>query len=426
MNTIGTIQYISSTHIDKDSAEKNKRRANSFQDIYLKEATFDEICNLLDRGSTIGRVGNSTRYLAIDIDESSVDISRVIEHFKGNKDVHISHSPSNNDLRYHILVNTHRNIDREDYNSEVKKEFYKINAAICTEQIDFMKLDDKASYFYQPFFGSSVKNEEKIILEDSKRLFTWVKKDSSPRFYIERGYKKRPSLNSADYCNKNNLLTVAEEQRFDIYLPSMTNGKWKKIAEGHRYNWARMIGAKLLMRIIYLNHTFDEKWTKFDFLDTFEWIIRTNVVKFDTFTSEFKTLSLFFIKEEWNSIHALSYEEQIKLLEPYFNCSKRQYKSRKYTPAAMDTIIKEHRFDENTILFSDKDSLKVICKEMLLDYYKFTEYVKSLKLEIAFEVVSVHGNKKHFVEGMTMDEFNQYCKVNNIDKYTKYRLKKRL
>lgn len=425
MNTIGTIQYISKTHTSKDIAIKNKKEANSFQDIYLKEATFDEICNLLNSGSTIGRVGNNTRYLALDIDNTSVPISRVITHFKGNADYHISYSSSNHVLKYHILVNTHRNIDREDYKSEVKNEFDKINGVICTHEDDFMELDKRANNFYQSFFGASVKNEEAIILEDSKRLFTWVKKDYSPRFYIEREFKEHPSLNSADYCIKNNLLTVAEEKRFDIYLPSMTNGKWKKIKEGHRYNWARMIGAKLLMRIIYLNHAFDEKWTKFDFLDTFEWIIRTNVVKFDTFKTEFKTLSLF-IDNKWDITHSLSYEEQIKLLEPYFNCSKRQYRSRKYSPAAMDTIIQEHMFDENTVLFSDTDSLKAICKEMLLDYYKFTEYVKSLKLEIAFEVENVHGNKKHFVEGMTMDEFNQYCKVNNIDKRMKYKLKKRL
>ena len=218
-------------------------------------------------------------------------------------------------------------------------------------------------------------------------------------------------------------MTIKEEKRFDIYLPSMTRGKLKLIAEGHRYHWCRMTGTKLLMRILYLNHSFNECWTKWDFLDTFEWIVRTNVVKFNEFEDDYKKLSLW-LDNKWDIVTQMNYEDQVKILEPYFDSSKRQYKSRQYNSATMSNLILEHQFDANTVLFTDKEELHNICKDLMIDYYKFISFAKSINYTVAFECES-DKRTKYNVEGMTLEQFNEYCIANNINKVTKSRLKKK-
>ena len=421
-NTMNKIQYISVTHISKDMAKEHKRKTNSLHTVYYKEATFDEVADLLDSGCSIGRVGNTTEFLAIDIDKTSVNILSVYEHFKDNNDYRISYSASNSPLKYHILVNTHRTIHRDNYKEEVHKEFEKIKSELC-QRCDYMELDTNADNFYQCFFGTSVDTESEVILEGSRRLWNWTKKDDEPKFYIEKEVKAHPSLNSADYCKKNGLLTIKEEKRFDIYLPSMTRGRLKLIAEGHRYNWCRMTGTKLLMRILYLNHSFNEGWTKWDFLDTFEWIVRTNVVKFNEFEDDYKKLSLW-LDNKWDIVTQMDYENQVKILEPYFDSSKRQYKSRQYNSATMSNLILEHQFDANTVLFTDKEELHKICKDLMIDYYKFISFAKSINYNVVFECES-DKRTKYNVEGMTLEQFNEYCIANNINKVTKSRLKKK-
>lgn len=385
------IQYISTTHTSKDIAKEHKQKCNKFHNIYLKGMTFDEVADLLDSGCSIGRVGNTTDFVAIDVDKTSVNINMVTERYKDSHDIAVSYSASNNPLKYHILVNLHRTITRDEYKNVVVEEFEKIKTELC-QRCDYMELDKNADNFYQCFFGTSVDTEAEVILEGSRRLWNWTKKDDEPKFYIEKEVKAHPSLNSADYCKKNNLMTIKEEKRFDIYLPSMTRGRLKLIAEGHRYHWCRMTGTKLLMRILYLNHSFNEGWTKWDFLDTFEWIVRTNVVKFNEFEDDYKKLSLW-LDKKWDIVTQMTYEDQVKILEPYFDSSKRQYKSRQYNPSTMSNLILEHQFDANTILFTDKEELHKICKDLMIDYYKFISFAKSINYNVVFECKSVKERK---------------------------------
>ncbi|MGF2565542.1 hypothetical protein ACQUWZ_27200, partial [Ralstonia pseudosolanacearum] len=81
--------------------------------------TFDEVADLLDAGCIIGRVGNTTDFVAIDVDKTSVNINMVIERYKDNHDIAVSYSASNNPLKYHILVNLHRTITRDEYKNVV-------------------------------------------------------------------------------------------------------------------------------------------------------------------------------------------------------------------------------------------------------------------------------------------------------------------
>lgn len=392
------VQYISTSHVSKDMAKEHKRLCNKVHNIYLKDMTFDEVSDLLEAGCTIGRVGNKTSFVAIDIDKTSVNINTVLERYKDNKDISVSFSASNNPLKYHILVNLNREITREEYKDVLYKEFDKIKTELCAK-CDFMELDKNAESFYQCFYGNSVDSEYEYVLENSRHLFKWTKKDEEPYFYKEEHQVvEHPSLNSADYCKKHGLLTVKETRRYDIFLPSMTKGRLKPIAEGYRFNWARMTGTKLLMRILYLNNEFNENWSKFDFIDTFEWIIRTNVVKPTEFEDDLKKLTLW-LDNKWDIAATKSYEEQKKLLEPYFDCSKRQYKSRNYNATVMTELINEHMFDENTILFVDKDELKEICERLILNYYGFINYVKACHFELKFECETQRSNKGKCLEG---------------------------
>lgn len=400
------IQYISITHTSKDQAKTNKRQCNILHSVYLKNCTFDDVCDILDSGSTFGRVGTTTDFVAIDIDDTTVNINQVYEFFKNNHDYHISYSSSMNPLKYHILVNLHRTITISEYQEVLVKEFEKIKSAICG-RCDIFNLDTHADNFYQCFFGQSVEVSSDYILDDSKHLFNWVKKDSEPRYYIAQVSEKlHPSLNSSDYCKKHNLLTIKENKRFDIYLPSMTNGKLKKIAQGHRYNWCKMIGAKLLMRIFYLNHDFAENWNKFDYLDTFEWVVRTNVFNPDEFcnSDDYKGLVRFF-DNKYDILIDKSFETICQILEPYFDCSKRQYKSRQYNPTVMSSIINSHLYNDNTVVFTDKEELQTLCKELFINYYKFINYCKTLGYNVEFEVVSKSEHKVHSNKGKCLENY---------------------
>lgn len=419
------IQYISITHRDKSEALNDKQKCNEFNTAYLKEMSFEEIADLLEAGCTIGRVGNTTSSVWLDYDNSSINISTVIEKTKENPDYRVSYSASNNPLKYHVLVNLHRNITRDEYASVVKEEHEKLfNLCTAGTRGNYMEIDRNAANFYQCFFGESVDYRIDYILDNSRRLYSWVKKDSEPRFYIEKAIKYRPSLNSADYCRKNKLLTIKEENRFDVYLPSMWRNP-KKIKEGSRYSRSRIIGTKLMLRLFYLNHKFNENWTKLDFLDTFEWAIRTNVVKPEEFcnSSDYKGLVNFF-DLKWSILSKWSFDEIQADLEPYFDCAKRQYKSRMYNPTVMSQLIMDHRFDDNKILFTDKEELMNLCNELTINHYKFIAFAKALKFDVVYECVS-DKRQKYDCSDMTVEQFNQYCKEHNINRMTKSRLKKK-
>ena len=418
------IQYISITHTSKDEAKHNKQLCNTLHTVYFKQCNFDEVCELLDAGCTVGRVGTTTDFVAIDVDNSTVNINQVYEAFKNNDDIHVSYSSSMNPLKYHILVNLHRTITIDEYKKIINEEFTKIRDAVCG-RCDVFELDTHADNFYQCFFGQSVETSIEYIIDGSRRLYNWTKKDAEPRYYIEnKETKLHPSMNSADYCRKNGLLTVEEDKRFDLILPSMTNGRMKKIAEGGRYSWAKMTGAKLLMRIFYLNHKFNEGWTKWDYLESFEWVVRSNVVKADEFckSEDYKGLERFF-DNKWDILMDKSFGDICSTLEPYFNSSKRQYRSRQYTPTMITAIINDH-VNGNDVVFDDEEYLKNICNELKLNYYRTVSTIKGLGYNVIFVTVKT---KKNCLSGYVIEDgeviipkdevtntIKVYCSRNNI------------
>lgn len=414
------IQYIAKTHTSKDMAKNDKKMVNTLHNIYYIETDAETVHEMLDNGLIVGRVGNTTDFLLIDIDETTVNIHQVIEKLDSSK-YFVSFSSSNNPLKYHIVVKLDHAIAREDYDNAIIEEFENIKT-ICCGRCDIMNLDKNAKSFYQCFYGCSVDNEEEIIYENSKRLYKWTKKDEEPMFYIEKEHVDFPSLNSADYCKKHNLLTIKEEKRFDIILPSMTHGKMKLIPQGGRFNWIRMTGTKLLMRIFYLNEKLGENWSKFDFLKTAEMIFRKNVFMTADFEPELKSV-LLWLDNKWDILVTKSFDEKYQILGPYFEEKKRQYKARSYNQTVMTQMILDHQYNQNTVVFTDKVELQNICKENMVDYYKFINYCKSVDFTVEFEVVI--RKVKHNVEGMTKEEFDAYCKENNISKQQKSNLKKK-
>lgn len=415
------IQYIAKTHTNKDMAKNDKKLVNSLHNVYYIEADAETVHEMLDNGLSIGRIGTDTDFLLIDIDNSTVNISQVMEKLDNDKYM-VSFSASNNPLKYHIVVKLDKTISIAEYEDVLNIEFEKIRETCCG-RCDIMELDTNAKSFYQCFFGCSVDNEQEIVYENSKRLYSWTKKSEQPNFYIEKEHAEYPSLNSADYCKKHNLLTIKEEKRFDIILPMMTKGRMKLIPQGNRFNWIRMTGTKLLMRIFYLNEKLGENWSKFDFIRTAEMIFRKNVFMTADFEPELKSV-LLWLDNKWDILVTKSFEEKYEILGPYFDEKKRQYKSRKYNGTVMTNIISEHLFDENTVTFTDKSELQEICKKNLINYYKFMNYCKDLNLNVEFEVVENKINwlkdydiidntltiERHKVTG----NIRKYCSVHGI------------
>ena len=60
----------------------------------------------------------------------------------------------------------------------------------------------------------------------------------------------------------------------------------------------------------------------------------------------------------------------------------------------------------------------------MIDYYKFISFAKSINYTVAFECES-DKRTKYNVKGMTLEQLNEYCIANNINKVTKSRLKKK-
>lgn len=386
------IQYIGRTHTSKDMAKEHKQKANTFHDVYFKNASFDDVCDILDGGSTFGRIGKKTDFVAIDIDDTNVSIDVVYEKYKDNPNYHVSYSSSMNPKKYHILVKLDKEITVDEYKDTVNAEFQKIKKECCG-RCDWMNLDTHADNFYQCFFGASVNDETAFILDNSRRLYKWTKKDDEPMEYIENHVSKfHPSLNSADFCHKHNLLALDEEKRFDLFVPSMTKGRLKRISEGHRYSWAKLTGAKLLMRVYYLNEKFNESWTKQDYLDTFEWLVRTNVIKPDEFckSDDYKGLERFF-DNKWDILLDKTYEQKCEILEPYFEPKNgrkrvtRKYKRRDYFPITATQIAMANSIDgKNLLLFEDKDELKLLCQTNDIDFYRTMKFFKDSGYVVEF------------------------------------------
>ena len=126
---------------------------------------------------------------------------------------------------------------------------------------------------------------------------------------------------------------------------------------------------------------------------------------------------------KWDILVTKSFDEKYQILGPYFEEKKRQYKARSYNKTVMTQMILAHRYNQNTVVFTDKAELQDICKENMIDYYKFINYCKAVGYVVEFEVVV--RKVKHNVEGMSKAEFDAYCKANNISKQYKSDLKKR-
>lgn len=234
---------------------------------------------------------------------------------------------------------------------------------------------------------------------------------------------KYPTLNSADYCRVHGLLTLEEEQRFDIYLPNMFKNHKYKVSTVDRTAWLIITYKKLMMRLFYLNEKFGESWTYNDFVSTLNYIIRNNIESAEEYFKSHDYQKLIYITTNyWNSMMNMTYEERKKDLSGWFNCSKRQYKVRNYRQIKVNELI-ESRLIDNTVRFADREELKNICNDLKLNFYRTIKDIES-QYKLAFNV-ETDARVKYNVEGMTLDEFNKYCKEHNINKVTKSKLRKK-
>lgn len=331
------IQYIALTHTSKDEAKDHKRKANYSDYLYYGELTYEEILDIHDNGCIFGRIGNKTDFLVIDIDTTTVDIMKAKNVLESEK-YHVEYSCSNNNLKYHIFVKLDKEITNSEYADELKKEFEIVKNMVATNS-DVFILDNNAANFYQCFFGPSVNNSYRWIEnENDHPLVTWTKKDEEPQFKVEKHWNI-PSLNAADWCRKNNQGYILEMKRYDIITPMMRRGKLIKI--GHRWNWSKLIGTQLLMRMMYLIKVLDEEWTREDYLNTFDMLVRQNTAGEFHKDPDYKALRLW-MESQWNIALLQSFEDNQKIYDSYFNCSKKPYVSREFKREAMHKMVLDH------------------------------------------------------------------------------------
>lgn len=372
------IQYISLTHTDKEMAKEHKRKCKNSGHLYYGELTFDNIVNIHDAGCTFGRVGCETDFVVIDIDNTTVDIDRVYDVLKNNQKYHVSYSASNNRNKYHILVDLGYTVNVDQYAETVVKEFEAVKTVVCGRG-DIMVLDKNASNFYQCFFGNSVNDEVNYIETDNDRqIADWCHKGQEPLFKEQRTWRI-PSLNSSDWCHKNNQGAVEEPNRYDIIVPQMTKGRMKLISVGHRYNWSKVLAAKLLMRILYLNTVFGEDWNRDDYMNTWKMLVAKNT--YGNFTKEdnFKSLELW-VESQYNIAMGNDFETNQRIYGSYFtNTQAHTYVSRQWKYETALEIIND-RLNDGVVCFESTEELNNIAKANHMS----TQYIDSIIQKLGY------------------------------------------
>lgn len=219
------------------------------------------------------------------------------------------------------------------------------------------------------------------------------------------------SLNSADYCKKHSLLTVQEDERFDIILPSMFGKNKYKIPEGNRWNWCRPIIFKLLMRAFYLRTHFNEDWKLPDIRATFEMIVKENVVNAAQFmqTPDYKNLDLY-LEQKYETFQLMNWQQIKDLHGEYFDTKKRQYKTRSYNKEMMNLIIERNVRDPSSqeIVFDDIEDFKNQCATLYMNERTVKKYLKE-KFKIVFVTSTKRQNKnREYIDSLIPDESGVY------------------
>lgn len=393
------IQYISLTHTNKELAKEHKRKCKNSGNLYYGELNFDQVVNIHDAGCTFGRIGAETDFVVIDIDNTTVDIDKVYETLKNNSKYHVSYSASNNRNKYHIFVDLGYTVNVEEYPEVVNREFMAVKTVVCG-RMDVMELDKNAANFYQCFFGNSVTQETTYIESvNDRQIVDWCHKGQEPLFKEQKTWRI-PSLNTSDWCHKNNQGAIEEPNRYDIIVPSMTKGRMKKIAVGHRFNWAKLLACQLLMRIHYLNNVFGEEWTREDYMNTWKMLVATNTYGDFTKEQNFKALELW-VESQFNISLGNDYETNQRIYDSYFtNTKAHTYVSRQWKYETALEIINA-RLQDNIVYFESTTELNEIAKANHMS----TQYIDAIikKLGYSRKCMKRKGSEYDWMDNNTVE-----------------------
>ena len=114
----------------------------------------------------------------------------------------------------------------------------------------------------------------------------------------------------------NDFLAPRKDGKYELEIPCLTEGR-KLVNRKDGFSWGVVMGIRILLRVIHLNHEYGEGWTKWDFLDIAEWVLKYNVENPESFKDSVNTITLW-LDDKWDLINRLStYEEKVESLESY-------------------------------------------------------------------------------------------------------------
>ena len=353
------IQYIGYTHTSKEAAIQDKATANKHHRVYVKDATFGEVCHLLESGSIVARVGDETDFVCLDVDETDIHIDVVRKALLGYPDIRVIHSASGSPYKYHILRGI-PTIPESRYDECTQQLFDLVRRELSDGAIDY---DRKADNFSQCIFGRSARNRGNIRLVGSVRVSRWVRKDEKD--YIALSIKDDVAFpyTSSQYAHWAGLDTVYEGgYRFDVVVPARTNGKMPRIPRGRRFEWSRIIGSQLLLRARHLNAHCGYSITRDQYLAWYEYTMAMNVVDSAEFRNSPSWRSLLtFYGHEWDSCSGYSFGDLVERYGKYFtDLPKKPYRSRNYVPHVMAVILKDITRADGVVVLESRAELERI------------------------------------------------------------------
>lgn len=340
------IQYIPFCHTTKEQAKSDLKKAyKGHIPVYIKSCSFEEICSLLTRGSTIRRLGDETTFVCLDVDDSSVPYTTVRSALEAYSNIRVVLSASGNPLKYHIL----QDIPLTPAGDPLVRSINGLKRLVLRTLGDVLDFDAACDKFDQPIFGQPSPTRGKFRLKDSSRISRMLARKDMPEpsdlneYFLPDNDVYLP-YNSAQMASEMGVYFVHENgYRFDVLLPCITRGRMQKIKVGCRFFWCQNTINRLLLRTFHLrtncgydiNKAMYERWV--------EATIFNNVQDSVSFlqSPDYRSLQRY-ASRRYDEFNGCSFEYQVKCLSSYFSKEEtpaKPYRSRKYIYDLISTIL---------------------------------------------------------------------------------------
>ena len=182
---MNSVQYVSMVTNDGEKAKRLKCRVKTNHYLYLKEnCSWEELKELVLRGCTIGRVGTSSEFIAIDIDDSEITHEAMTRWAAGYNSAHgdcVLATPSRSGIWYkHHVYFKVPEYQVADHFKVFTECFHKITEHFGGSRVRY---DPGAARYYQCMFQTG--DPGQFVLPGSVQLAWWCKKDDAgPVLYV--------------------------------------------------------------------------------------------------------------------------------------------------------------------------------------------------------------------------------------------------